>query len=241
MTNNTASTPVSEGAESRATLPRDVGQFSLNHPKNYFGVPLTVAAPGVTDELIGEYLVQMPDRARAGAEALGLITADGNLTELGETVVGTITAETTLADELETFGDLKGTSDRFVDVTPRYWNPIARHVLKQNPLTGDVVTLLEKTGPATLPELTAIAARHDHPFHKMVLRDPDSVDGSVTEPDSEVLAQPDVYAGQAVYQFKNLLFHAGILTERGADTSAVIPAQDVWALEPSLISLGGDA
>jgi len=49
-----------------------------------------------------------------------------------------------------------------------------------------------------------------------------------------------VYAGQAVYQFKNLLFHSGILTERGADTSALVPGQDVWALEPSLVDLGGD-
>lgn len=242
MTQNTASQSNSDSeiADADQALPHDVGQFSLNHPKNYFGVPLAIAAPGKTDALITTHLVQMEERARAGAAALDLITPGGDLTQLGETVVGIVTDETNLLDELETLNDLKGTSTRFVDAAPRYWNPIARHTLQQNPLTGDVVMLLEKTGPVTLPELTEFAARHGHPFHEMVLRNPDSIDVT-SEAEVGSLEQPEVYSGQAVYQFKNLLFHCGILTERGADTSALVPMQDVWAVEPSLISLGGDA
>ena len=240
MTNDTVPQSTTSPKEP-VTQSNTVTAFSLNHPKNYFGVPLAVAATADTDQLIRAHLVQMEDRARAGAEALGLITEDTELTTLGETIVETVATETAIEDELETFGDMKGSSERFIEAAPRYWNPIARHVLQQSTLVGDVVTLLESTGPVTLPELTAVAVRTNHCVQDIVLRDADSLTASDVQPDPPAsLRTPDVYAGQAVYQFKNLLFHTGILTERGADTSALVPSQDVWALDPSLVNLGGD-
>lgn len=240
MTNDTIPQSAVSSSSDGSTSNETVQQFSLNHPKNYFGVPLAVTAPGDTDHLIRKHLVKMEDRARAGAEALNLIDTDGELTALGETIVETVSTESTVAAELNEFSSLKGSSERFIDAAPRYWNPIARHVLQQFELVGDVVTLLESTGPVTLPELATVAVRTNHSVQDAVLRDASAVtveDVQSDAPDS--FDSPDVYAGQAVYQFKNLLFHCGILTERGADTSALVPAQDVWAVEPSLISLGG--
>lgn len=238
--NQTHSNPTVETPSNAVGLPRSVSYFSLNHPKNYFGVPLAVAAPGETESLIESNLVQMTDRAKVGAEALGLVSETGDLTDLGETIVRTVQSETTLTKELKAFEDLKGTSERFVDTAPRYWDPIARHVLQQNPLTGDIVTLLEKTGPVTLPEITNVAVRNEHPFSETVLRDPDAIKQQASVDDAIAYDSPEIYAGQAVYQFKNILFHCGILTERGSDTSALVPGQDVWALDSSLIDLGGE-
>ncbi len=229
--------------QSTIKLNEAVKAFSFTHAKNYFGVPLAVASSEPTDEVISSTLVDLPERARNGAEALNLITRSGDLTKLGETIVETITTETTISGELQTFESLKGTTERFIDVAPRYWHPIVQHVLKQHPITGNVVTLLESTGPVTLTELTQVAVRTDHPVKEMLLRNPetfDPVDEEKRGSESESFSTPEVYTGAAVYQFKNLLFHCGIITERGADTSALIPDQDVWALEPALISLGGD-
>ncbi len=239
---STDTVPYSAPVERNPTPNRNVSQFSLNHPKNYFGVPLAVAAPGDTGLLITDKLVRMGGRARAGAEALGLIDPDGNLTDLGETVVALIEEESTVEAELDRFESMKGSSERFIETAPRYWQPIAKHILQEYAVAGDVVTVLETTGPVTLAELTAVAIRNEHPLQESLLRDPETFDSnSFDEDDAAELKFPDVYAGQAIYQFKNLLYHCGILTERGADTSAVVPTQDVWALEPSLLSLGGDA
>lgn len=241
MTDNTVPQSTTTSSEAAATENNPVAAFSLNHPKNYFGVPLAIAAVGDTDQLIRTYLVTMETRARAGAEALGLITSNGELTALGETIVESVAAETTIEDELERFGGLQGSSERFIEAAPRYWNPIARYALQQSSLVGDIVTLLENTGPVTLPELTTVAVRTNHCVQETILRDADTVTPSDVQPEPpDALRTPDVYAGKAVYQFKTLLFHAGILTERGADTSALVPRQDVWALEPSLVDLGGD-
>lgn len=241
MTHNSVPQSTTTSSEAAATENNPVAAFSLNHPKNYFGVPLAIATVGDTDQLIRTYLVKMETRARAGAEALGLITSDGELTALGETIVETVAAETTIKAELDTFGDLQGSSQRFIEAAPRRWNPISRHALQQCSLVGDVVTILENTGPVTLPELTTVAIRTNHCVQETILRDADVVTPSDVQPEPpEALRTPDMYAGQAVYQLKNLLFHTGILTERGADTSALVPSQDVWALEPSLVDLGGD-
>lgn len=219
-----------------------VANFSFTHPKNYFGVPLAVASADPTDVAIEAALVGLPDNARRGARELNLITDAGELTTLGETIVNTVKAETTITNELETFRELKGSTARFIDSAPRYWNPITRHVLKNHPLTDNVVTLLEKTGPVTLPELAEIAVRNEHAIGEMLLRNPDRLfaESEPGQDPPEFLSSPDAYTGTAVYQFKNILYHCGILTERGRDTSALIPDQDIWALDPALISLGAD-
>ncbi len=235
--NTETETPVTTNAAIRnPPQKKTVAAFSLNHVKNYVGVPLAIAAPGDTDALIEENLVDMTERARAGSIALGLTDTDNDLTDIGETVVETVQSETTLETELSNLQDLRGTSTRFIDAADRYWNPLIRHIARQNSLIGDVATILESTGPVTLPELARVATRNNHPVSEMLLRDPQSDENVEDIP----FNSPEVYSGQAVYQFKNLLYHCGVVSERGADTSALVPKQDVWALEPWLIELGGE-
>jgi len=66
--------------------PAKIQEFKLNHPKNYLAVPLAVVADGATDALIREHAVNLPRRARRGAEETGLIAATGDVTPLGEAV-----------------------------------------------------------------------------------------------------------------------------------------------------------
>lgn len=213
-----------------------VAAFSLNHVKNYLGVPLAITAPQDTDSVIESHLVNMPSRARAGSIALGLTQSNDDLTRLGQTVVDTVVEESSIDEQLTAFKSMKGSSTRFIEAADRFWNPVVRHVVQQNPLIGDVATLLDSTGPVTLPELAYTATQADHRVSTMLLRD--DVDSSVV--DDVAFESPVVYAGQAVYQFKNVLYHCGVVTERGADTSALLPEQDVWALEPWLLDFGGE-
>jgi hypothetical protein len=48
------------------------------------------------------------------------------------------------------------------------------------------------------------------------------------------LADGDVYHAPTTFQLKAMLFHAGILTERGAEPHRLDPTTDVWALREPL-------
>jgi hypothetical protein len=43
------------------------------------------------------------------------------------------------------------------------------------------------------------------------------------------LAEGSVYHSPTVFQPKAMLYHAGLLTERGAEPSSLDPAEDAWA------------
>jgi hypothetical protein len=192
-------------------------------------------------------LVSCPDRAINGATALDLVTADSELTALGTTIVEMVAECSSVDTELQRFEALKGSTKRFIDVVPPFWRSIATYVFRHHPITGDIVGLLEETGSTTLAELAQTAVETGHPAAESLFRDPDVVTpqaGSQTT-DPNRFDDASVYAGCAVYQLKSNLYHAGILTERGADTSALVPKQDYWAIEPSHIDFenanaGGD-
>jgi len=233
---------IPEQSVQRAQQKQGVSQFSLNHPKNYFGVALAVASDRDTGYLITNNLVAMGGRARAGAEALGLIDQTNSLTELGETIIAMVEEESCIEDELGAFTTLSGSSERFVDAAGAYWEPIVKHALREHTVCVDVVDVLEKTGPVTLTELASISIRHDHDLKDTLLRNPANYTPETFGPKQAAeLKYADAYSGQAVYQFKNLLYHCGVLTERGADTSALLPQQDVWEIDPSIMApVGGD-
>jgi len=226
---------------------REVGRFGLNHPKNYLGVPLAAVSATPTMVAIDTRLVSCPDRAVDGATALDLVTADSELTALGTTIVEMVAECSSVDTELQRFEALKGSTKRFIDVVPPFWRSIATYVFRHHPITGDIVGLLEETGSTTLAELAQTAVETGHPAAESLFRDPDVVTpqaGSQTT-DPNRFADASVYAGCAVYQLKTNLYHVGILTERGADTSALVPKQDYWAIEPSHIDYenaktGGD-
>jgi hypothetical protein len=45
----------------------------------------------------------------------------------------------------------------------------------------------------------------------------------------------DVYHSPTVFQLKAMLYHAGIVTSRGAEPSNLEPTDDVWALRESVV------
>jgi len=56
---------------------------------------------------------------------------------------------------------------------------------------------------------------------------------------TDALEGGDVYHAPTVFQLKAMLYHAGIVTERGAEPSRLDPTTDRWALrEP--VSVGND-
>jgi len=48
------------------------------------------------------------------------------------------------------------------------------------------------------------------------------------------LADGNVYHSPTVFQLKAMLYHAGVLTERGAEPHRLDPGSDVWRLRVPL-------
>ncbi|WP_302083123.1 hypothetical protein [Salinibaculum rarum] len=226
-----SSSPNYTAPVARNTEPKqELSQLTFNHPKNYVGVPLAVTADADTGYLINNRLVSMCGRARDGAEALGLIDCDANLTSIGRKFVSNCT-ETHSAKELLTlFASLKGSSERFIDAIPEPCATATTVAVSNYNRTQEIIDLLEKTGPITLPQLLDFALQHDYTIGDEFIRESSDID--TTNPQHHQLTHPENYSGQAVYQFKTLLYHSGILTERGSDTTALVPQQDLWELEP---------
>lgn len=237
MTQTGYQAPVERAQESTEQLA--ISKLSFNHPKNYFGVPFAIAASGDTGHLISGHLVSMCGRAREGARTLGLIDRDANLTSLGETVVRRRTTDRAPVDVLENLEELKGSTSRFIAATDNIWTTIAREVVLQYEDAASVLSLLATRGEETLPRLT----------NSLITQMPEVAESFVTADTVEtvndtpsvqvrhrILSDPSVYRGTATYQFKSLLYHCGLLTERGSDTSSLVPKQDCWKLEPAVRS-----
>jgi hypothetical protein len=50
------------------------------------------------------------------------------------------------------------------------------------------------------------------------------------ELDPDVLENGEVYQPSTTFQLKAMMYHAGILTETGAEPSRIDPNEDVWRL-----------
>jgi hypothetical protein len=92
------------------------------------------------------------------------------------------------------------------------------------PTLGDVVEYLHERHPSFAVE----------PF----VRGDDEVRSRVLNADGELqaaaLTDGDVHHSPTVFQLEAILYHAGILTTRGAEPSRLDPATDVWALRESV-------
>ena len=220
--------------------------FGLNHPKNYLGYPLAHYATGDTVTLLSEYKVVSAVRdARRGAAFLGLIEdgvgVDGvELTSLGEEVVrfakrryGSVEAA------LAAFEDWYRSSKRFVDLAPA-WGQLARRVVFDYPATELLVTELQTmsedgiTEPSLVETVTYLHELHPSFTVELFIRGDDGVRERVLTDDGDLrraaLTDGSVYHSPTVFQLKAMLYHTGILTDRGAEPSRLEPREDVWAL-----------
>jgi hypothetical protein len=221
--------------------------FGLNHPKNYLAYPLAVVADGPTDELLGAHVVSATADARRGAAFLGLVEErpDGvALTPLGREVVRfALARHDTPASALERFEEWRRSRRRFVEVAPE-WGQLARRVVWAYPATQLLVEELqtlhdERVAEPSLVDLVEWLHTHHPTFTvELFLRGSEDVRSRVLDTDGELrtgpLADGEVYHAPTVFQLKAMLFHAGVVTERGAEPHRLDPEDDVWALREPL-------
>lgn len=216
--------------------------FGLNHPKNYLAYPLAVAHDGDTASLVSEHVVGAVDAARQGAAFLGLVDPDPRptLTPLGREVVRSGLEEfDTLAAALASFEQYQRSRQRFVDVAPR-WGQVARRVVYAYPATTLLVEELQQMHADGIerPSLVDLVewCHTQHPSFtvELFLRGDETVRERALTGDGELRSDPLTegrnYHSPTVFQLKAMLFHAGLLTERGAEPSKLDPTADEWAL-----------
>ncbi|MFB6153983.1 MAG: hypothetical protein ABEJ27_06995 [Halodesulfurarchaeum sp.] len=217
--------------------------FGLNHPKNYLGYPLAVYHPGETDELVAERVVGAVDSARDGARFLGLVrepSARRELTPLGREVVRFAVAHHGSVDAaLDQFDDWKGTRACFVDEAPR-WGQLVRRVVFHYPATELLVEELQHMDEDDISDPTLVdLVTYLHELHpsftvELFLKGTASVRGRVLDDEGNLqvtaLDEGEIYHAPTVFQLKAMLYHAGILEERGAEPSRLDPTQDRWTL-----------
>jgi hypothetical protein len=218
--------------------------FGLNHPKNYLGYPLAHYAEGSTADLLSEYrVVGAVDSARRGAAFLDLIEErpEGvRLRPLGHEVVRfAISRYGSVEAALSTFEDWYRSRKRFDEVAPE-WGQLARRVVFGHPATQLLVTELQCLYEDQLPEPTlAEFVSYLHGLHptftvELFIGGDEAVRRRVLSPDGELnrsaLRDGTVYHSPTVFQLKAILYHVGLLTERGSEPTRLDPSTDVWAL-----------
>ena len=217
------------------------GSFPVNHPKNYLGYALALAADGDTETVYADNVINAISGGRRGAILLGLVddqpTGD-SLTHLGAEVVrfarqqyGSITAA------LAEFDTWTGRSTRFTELAPQ-WAQLARSVAIQYEPTRLIITALERlhengVREASLADVALEATRINQPLAVEVFFTQDrrdevlTADGDITE---SVLTDSTVYKSGIHFQFKYQLYHLGILTTGGTDDKGEV-LSNAWRLE----------
>ena len=221
--------------------------FGLNHPKNYLAYPLAVSHPGDTEQLIGTRVVRAVTDARKGAAFLDLIDrrpAGVELTPLGREVVRFALREYGAVDTaLDAFDDWKRSQKRFCDLVPR-WGALTRRVIFAYPATQVLVEEIQQMHNERISEPTLCQlVKHLHERRpsftvELFLRGDEAgrqqaltADGQLR---TDALDSSDIFHAPTVFQLKAMMYHAGILTQRGTEPSNLDPTTDVWALRERL-------
>jgi hypothetical protein len=221
--------------------------FGLNHPKNYLGVPLAMCHPADTDEMLAECVVRAVDDARRGATFLGLIAEHPDQTELtplGEEVVRFALSRYGSVDTaLTAFENWQGSRKRFCDVAPE-WGLLTRRVVWTYPATQLFVEELQTMHddgvhePSLVDLVEWLHVQHPTFTIELFLRGTDDVRSRVLDEKGSLhaaeLKDGNVFHSPTVFQLKAMLYHGGILTERGSEPHRLDPTTDIWQLRDSL-------
>ncbi len=217
--------------------------FGLNHPKNYLAYPLCVDHPAPTQHVLEDRVVAAVDDARRGAAFLGLIDRDPDrdrLTPLGREVVrfgieqyGSVDAA------LSPFDGWKRSRKRFCELAPK-WGLLTRRVMWAYPATQLLAEELQTmhddgiTRPSLVDFVAWLHTHHPTFTVELFLSGRSAVRSRVLDADgrlnADALADGSVYHSPTVFQLKAMLYHAGVLTDRGAEPHRLDPTEDVWAL-----------
>ncbi|HKJ57961.1 MAG TPA: hypothetical protein VKA37_01945, partial [Halobacteriales archaeon] len=210
--------------------------FGLNHPKNYLAYPLALYHTGDTDEVLSEFVVGAVDSARQGAAFLGLVEEHPDRTELtplGQEVVRfALNRYESVEAALGQFGDWQRSQKRFFDLAPE-WGLLTRFVVWNYPATQLLVEELQAMHEDGIREPSLVdIVEWMHELHpaftvELFLKGSDDVRSRVLDEEGELrvgeLSGGDVFHAPTVFQLKAMLFHAGILTKRGAEPNKLDP------------------
>ena len=221
--------------------------FGLNHPKNYLAYPLALYHSGNTNEILADRVVRATTDARRGAAFLGLIEERPDrtvLTPLGEEVVRFALDRYDSVDQvLTTFETWQRSRKRFCEVAPE-WGQLARRVVWAYPATRLLVDELQTmhddgiTEPSLVDLVEWLSVHHPTLTVELFLRGTEEVRSRVLDADGTIqvdeLRDGNVYHAPTVFQLKAMLYHSGVLTDRGAEPHRLNPTTDVWALRNPL-------
>ena len=221
--------------------------FGLNHPKNYLAYPLALYHRGDTDAVLAEHVVRAVDSARQGAAFLGLIGERPDRTELtplGQEVVRfALDRYGSVEAALGAFEDWQRSRRRFCEVAPE-WGLLTRRVVWSYPATQLLVEELQTMHEDGIPEPSLVDlvewlhVQHPTLTVELFVRGTEDVRSRVLDEEGRLqvseLADGNVYHSPTVFQLKAMLYHAGVLTERGAEPHRLDPGSDVWRLRVPL-------
>ena len=221
--------------------------FGLNHPKNYLAYPLALYHPDDTETVLAERVVGAVDDARRGASFLGLVEERPDrldLTPLGEEVVRfTLDRYKSVDAALQVFEDWQGSRKRFCKIAPE-WGLLTRRVVWTYPATQLLVEEIQTMYDNSIrdPSLVDLVERM-HVQHltftvELFLRGSDDVRSRVLDEEGDLqateLENGNVFYSTTDFQLKAMLYHSGILQERGAEPHRLDPTTDSWKLRESL-------
>jgi len=235
--------------------------FGLNHPKNYLAYPLALAHAEHTETVLADRVVRAVESAREGAVFLGLITDSPiggpdssteksrsppaeRLTPLGQEVVRfALDRYGSVAAALDAFDAWHGSRGRFCEIAPE-WGLVARRVVWAYPATQLLVEELQTmyddgiADPSLVNLVEWLHIQHPTFTVELFIRGTDSVRSRVLDTDgalrAETLEDGSVFHSPTVFQLKAMLYHAGILADRGAEPHRLDPTTDSWRLRKPL-------
>ena len=222
--------------------------FGLVHPRNCLAYPLAVHHSGDTETLVADHAVGAVDGARSGAAFLGLVT------DRTDRVVLTL-----LGGEVVRFAASRYDSiDRLCAPRLRTVGVIAEAVLRRGRSVGTGHPAVVWAYPATKLLVEELQTMYDdgladpsladlvewlhvqHPIFTVepFIRGTDDARRRVLNADGDpqpgALADGSVFHAPTVFQLKTMLFHAGLLADRGTEPDRLDPPTDSWRLRTPL-------
>lgn len=224
-----------------------VESLKKNHPKNALGYALAIQHPQNTQEVFTDYVIQSVADARLDAIALGLVSKSPDfpkLTPSGREAVRTIGYHHGgIEPALKRIDTLEGSSDRFIQECPVMGTVVRQSLLSYPPTQVLVDTLGElarkgNTEPSLSEVAKAVAAEHPNFALDLFVSTQSEARGRVLSEDHDTIINrsafdsAEIYSTHTTFQYKAMLYHVGLLTERGTGTKSELdPTADTWALE----------
>jgi hypothetical protein len=246
-------TPETETIRFHARIGGDLpSKLKKNQPKNPLGYALAVASADDTKTVCERYVIGSVGDARRDAEALGLVTTQSGKPELTSTGMDAVRALSYCYDgthgALQTVDQLYRSRSRLIEEEPPM-GIVARNAVLQYPPTRILIETLTRLSQDGIdsPQVNLVATRlaENHPEVAVDLflnGDPEEYlkfrSSEKNEP--AVFDAETNYHTHTLFQYKAVLFHTGILTTKGLDSTEKLDfsrefPEQTWELEDTML------